>query len=46
MKCEDVTLEPTAHGYPDWFRFHVTKWHVLRSVPERSATAGDFADAA
>ena len=20
------------HGYPDWFRFHVTKWHGFRQV--------------
>jgi DNA (cytosine-5)-methyltransferase 1 len=20
------------HGYPDWFRFHVTKWHGARQV--------------
>jgi DNA (cytosine-5)-methyltransferase 1 len=20
------------HGYPDWFRFHATKWHGARQV--------------
>ncbi|WP_406566585.1 DNA cytosine methyltransferase, partial [Enterobacter cloacae] len=20
------------HSYPDWFRFHVTKWHGFRQV--------------
>jgi len=20
------------HGYPDWFRFHVTKWHGARQI--------------
>lgn len=31
------------HGYPDWFRFHVTKWHGFRqignSVPPRLGRA-------
>jgi DNA (cytosine-5)-methyltransferase 1 len=20
------------HGYPDWFRFHITKWHGARQI--------------
>ena len=20
------------HGYPDWFRFHATKWHGFRQI--------------
>lgn len=40
-----ITVREAArlHGYPDWFRFHVTKWHGFRqignSVPPRLARA-------
>jgi len=23
---------PVLHSYPDWFRFHVTKWHGFRQI--------------
>ncbi len=40
-----ITVREAArlHSYPDWFRFHVTKWHGFRqignSVPPRLARA-------
>lgn len=40
-----ITVREAArlHGYPDWFRFHVTKWNGFReignSVPARLAQA-------
>jgi DNA (cytosine-5)-methyltransferase 1 len=40
-----ITVREAArlHGYPDWFRFHVTKWHGFRqignSVPPHLACA-------
>lgn len=40
-----ITVREAArlHGYPDWFRFHVTKWNGFReignSVPARLARA-------
>lgn len=40
-----ITVREAArlHGYPDWFRFHVTKWNGFReignSVPARLAKA-------
>lgn len=29
-----ITVREAArlHGYPDWFRFHVTKWHGFRQI--------------
>jgi DNA (cytosine-5)-methyltransferase 1 len=39
------------HGYPDWFRFHVTKWHGARQVgnsvppPLARAVAGSILEA-
>jgi DNA (cytosine-5)-methyltransferase 1 len=39
------------HGYPDWFRFHVTKWHGARQVgnsvppPVARAIAGAIVEA-
>ncbi|MGP6680492.1 DNA cytosine methyltransferase, partial [Klebsiella pneumoniae] len=29
-----ITVREAArlHSYPDWFRFHVTKWHGFRQV--------------
>jgi DNA (cytosine-5)-methyltransferase 1 len=40
-----ITVREAArlHSFPDWFRFHVTKWHALReignAVPPRLASA-------
>ena len=29
-----ITVREAArlHGYPDWFRFHATKWHGFRQI--------------
>ena len=29
-----ITVREAArlHSYPDWFRFHVTKWHGFRQI--------------
>lgn len=31
-RCISVREMARLHGYPDWFRFHVTKWHGARQV--------------
>ncbi|GMV40349.1 MAG: DNA (cytosine-5-)-methyltransferase [Myxococcales bacterium] len=31
-RCITVREMARLHGYPDWFRFHVTKWHGGRQV--------------
>jgi len=31
-RCVSVREMARLHGYPDWFRFHVTKWHGARQV--------------
>jgi DNA (cytosine-5)-methyltransferase 1 len=31
-RCLTVREMARLHGYPDWFRFHVTKWHGARQV--------------
>lgn len=31
-RCITVREMARLHGYPDWFRFHVTKWHGARQV--------------
>jgi DNA (cytosine-5)-methyltransferase 1 len=31
-RCVTVREMGRLHGYPDWFRFHVTKWHGARQV--------------
>jgi len=31
-RCVTVREMARLHGYPDWFRFHVTKWHGGRQV--------------
>ena len=40
-RCITVREAARLHSYPDWFRFHVTKWHGFRqvgnSVPPRLA---------
>lgn len=42
-RCITVREAARLHSYPDWFRFHVTKWHGFRqignSVPPRLAKA-------
>jgi DNA (cytosine-5)-methyltransferase 1 len=42
-RCISVREAARLHSYPDWFRFHVTKWHGFRqignSVPPRLARA-------
>lgn len=31
-RCITVREMARLHGYPDWFRFHSTKWHGARQV--------------
>jgi DNA (cytosine-5)-methyltransferase 1 len=31
-RCISVREAARLHSYPDWFRFHVTKWHGFRQV--------------
>lgn len=31
-RCVTVREMARLHGYPDWFRFHVTKWHGAREI--------------
>lgn len=31
-RCVTVREMARLHGYPDWFRFHSTKWHGARQV--------------
>jgi DNA-methyltransferase (dcm) len=31
-RCLSVREMARLHGFPDWFRFHVTKWHGAREV--------------
>ncbi len=31
-RCITVREMARLHGYPDWFRFHITKWHGARQV--------------
>lgn len=31
-RCISVREMARLHGYPDWFRFHATKWHGARQV--------------
>lgn len=42
-RCITVREMARLHGYPDWFRFHITKWHGARqignSVPPAMARA-------
>lgn len=50
-RCITVREMARLHGYPDWFRFHVTKWHGARQVgnsvppPLARAVAGALIDA-
>ena len=42
-RCITVREAARLHSYPDWFRFHITKWHGFRqignSVPPHLARA-------
>lgn len=42
-RCITVREAARLHSYPDWFRFHVTKWHGFRqignSVPPKLASS-------
>lgn len=31
-RCTTVREMARLHGFPDWFRFHVTKWHGARQI--------------
>lgn len=31
-RCVTVREMATLHGFPDWFRFHETKWHGARQI--------------
>src|SRR5207244_3649928 len=31
-RCITVREAARLHSYPDWFRFHATKWHGFRQV--------------
>ncbi len=46
-RCITVREMARLHGFPDWFRFHVTKWHGARQIgnavppPLARAVAGE-----
>lgn len=50
-RCITVREMARLHGFPDWFRFHVTKWHGARQIgnavppPLARAIASKIADA-
>ena len=50
-RCITVREMARLHGYPDWFRFHITKWHGARQVgnsvppPLARAVAGSIIQA-
>lgn len=50
-RCVTVREMARLHGYPDWFRFHVTKWHGARQIgnsvppPMARAVAGSIMSA-
>lgn len=50
-RCVTVREMARLHGYPDWFRFHVTKWHGARQIgnsvppPLAKAVASQIIDA-
>jgi DNA (cytosine-5)-methyltransferase 1 len=31
-RCVSVREMARLHGFPDWFRFHITKWHGARQI--------------
>jgi DNA (cytosine-5)-methyltransferase 1 len=47
-RCITVREMARLHGFPDWFRFHQTKWHGARQIgnavapPMARALAGEF----
>ena len=47
-RCVTVREMARLHGYPDWFRFHETKWHGARQIgnsvppPLARAVAGEI----
>lgn len=47
-RCITVREMARLHGFPDWFRFHVTKWHGARQIgnavppPMARAVAGSI----
>lgn len=47
-RCVTVREMARLHGFPDWFRFHVTKWHGARQIgnavppPLARAIAGEI----
>ncbi len=51
-RCVTVREMARLHGFPDWFRFHVTKWHGARQIgnavppPLARAVAAEVARAA
>ena len=50
-RCVTVREMARLHGFPDWFRFHVTKWHGARQIgnsvppPLARAVAASVAEA-
>jgi DNA (cytosine-5)-methyltransferase 1 len=48
-RCITVREAARLHSYPDWFRFHVTKWHGFRqignSVPPFAGASGSVQSA-
>ncbi len=50
-RCVTVREMARLHGFPDWFRFHVTKWHGARQIgnavppPLARAIAGKVVEA-
>ena len=50
-RCVTVREMARLHGFPDWFRFHVTKWHGARQIgnavppPLARAVAGQIIEA-
>ncbi|MBL3554089.1 DNA cytosine methyltransferase [Rhodovulum sulfidophilum] len=50
-RCVTVREMARLHGFPDWFRFHVTKWHGARQIgnsvppPLARAIAGQVVEA-
>ncbi len=47
-RCVTVREMARLHGFPDWFRFHATKWHGARQIgnavppPLAQAVAGSI----
>lgn len=50
-RCVTVREMARLHGFPDWFRFHATKWHGARQIgnavppPLARAVAGQIIEA-